>query len=64
MNTKEALQFSIFPSLLLITTLFRLALNVSTTRNILAMHEAGDVVAELLVPSLLKAISLWDSSCF
>jgi flagellar biosynthesis protein FlhA len=44
MNTKEALQFSIFPSLLLITTLFRLALNVSTTRNILANAEAGNVV--------------------
>ncbi|UKS29871.1 flagellar biosynthesis protein FlhA [Paenibacillus sp. HWE-109] len=44
MNTQEALQFSIFPSLLLITTLFRLALNVSTTRNILSHAEAGDVV--------------------
>ncbi|UJF35359.1 flagellar biosynthesis protein FlhA [Paenibacillus hexagrammi] len=44
MNTQEALQFSIFPSLLLITTLFRLALNVSTTRNILAHAEAGNVV--------------------
>ncbi|SDM98223.1 flagellar biosynthesis protein FlhA [Paenibacillus sp. yr247] len=44
MNTKEALQFSIFPSLLLITTLFRLALNVSTTRNILSHGEAGNVV--------------------
>lgn len=32
---KEALQMSIFPSLLVITTLFRLALNVSTTRLIL-----------------------------
>ncbi len=44
MNTKDALQFSIFPSLLLITTLFRLALNVSTTRNILAEAHAGEVV--------------------
>ncbi|NOU93416.1 flagellar biosynthesis protein FlhA [Paenibacillus sp. LMG 31456] len=44
MNTQEALQFSIFPSLLLITTLFRLALNVSTTRNILANADAGNVV--------------------
>ena len=44
MNTTEALEFSIFPSLLLITTLFRLALNVSTTRNILANAEAGNVV--------------------
>lgn len=44
MNTQEALQFSIFPALLLITTLFRLALNVSTTRNILANGDAGSVV--------------------
>lgn len=44
MNTQDALQFSIFPSLLLITTLFRLALNVSTTRNILANADAGSVV--------------------
>lgn len=34
--TKEALEFSAFPSLLLIATLFRLALNVSSTRIILA----------------------------
>ncbi|MBF0407066.1 MAG: flagellar biosynthesis protein FlhA [Candidatus Riflebacteria bacterium] len=33
---KEALEFSVFPSLLLITTLFRLSLNVSTTRIILS----------------------------
>ncbi|WP_127580642.1 flagellar biosynthesis protein FlhA [Paenibacillus koleovorans] len=44
MNTQDALDFSIFPTLLLITTLFRLALNVSTTRNILAEAEAGNVV--------------------
>src|SRR5690625_5365859 len=36
MNTQEALQFSIFPSLLLLLTLFRLGLNVSTTRSILS----------------------------
>ncbi|KGE17511.1 flagellar biosynthesis protein FlhA [Paenibacillus wynnii] len=45
MNTKEALEFSIFPSLLLITTLFRLALNISTTKLILTYGEAGSVVA-------------------
>jgi flagellar biosynthesis protein FlhA len=44
MNTQEALEFSIFPSLLLITTLFRLALNVSTTRNILSHADGGKVV--------------------
>ncbi len=45
MNTKEALQFSIFPSLLLITTLFRLALNISTTKLILSNGFAGTVVS-------------------
>ncbi|MEH6954741.1 flagellar biosynthesis protein FlhA [Neobacillus drentensis] len=45
MNTKEPLDFSIFPSLLLLTTLFRLALNVSTTRSILSHGDAGHVVA-------------------
>jgi flagellar biosynthesis protein FlhA len=44
MNMKEALQFSIFPSLLLLLTLFRLGLNVSTTRSILSKGEAGGVV--------------------
>src|SRR5690625_5220788 len=44
MNTQEALQFSIFPSLLLLLTLFRLGLNVSTTRSILANADAGGVV--------------------
>lgn len=44
MNTKEALQFSIFPTLLLLTTLFRLGLNVSTTRSILTNQTGGEVV--------------------
>jgi len=44
MNTRDALEFSIFPALLLITTLFRLALNISTTRLILRDGDAGDVV--------------------
>jgi flagellar biosynthesis protein FlhA len=44
MNTKEPLQFAIFPSLLLLTTLFRLALNVSSTRAILSQGEAGNVI--------------------
>ncbi|MCI8914177.1 MAG: flagellar biosynthesis protein FlhA [Lawsonibacter sp.] len=38
MTISEALEFSIFPSLLLITTLFRLGLNVSTTRAILGFE--------------------------
>ncbi|QAT42029.1 flagellar biosynthesis protein FlhA [Aminipila luticellarii] len=45
MYIKEALEFSIFPSLLLITTLFRLALNISSTRLILTHQgEAGQVI--------------------
>lgn len=46
MYIKEALEFSVFPSLLLITTLFRLSLNVSSTRLILTKGgEAGAVIA-------------------
>jgi type III secretion protein V len=41
---ERPLAMSTFPSLLLITTLFRLALNVSTTRMILSQGRAGDVV--------------------
>lgn len=44
MNMREALEFSVFPSLLLLLTLFRLGLNVSTTRSILSNGEAGGVV--------------------
>ena len=43
--SKEALEMSSFPTLLLLTTLFRLALNVSSTRNILLTGEAGNVVS-------------------
>ncbi len=44
MFTTEVLQFSVFPTLLLITTLFRLALNVSSTRLILKDGYAGEVI--------------------
>ena len=40
----EALDLSVFPSLLLITTLFRLALNISSTRLILLDGFAGEVI--------------------
>ena len=40
----ETLEFSVFPSLLLVTTLFRLALNVSGTRLILLEGYAGEVI--------------------
>ncbi|MBG9455192.1 flagellar biosynthesis protein FlhA [Lysinibacillus sphaericus] len=44
MSMKEALDFSIFPSVILLLTLFRLGLSVSTTRAILAKGDAGSVV--------------------
>ncbi|WP_068672382.1 flagellar biosynthesis protein FlhA [Oceanobacillus sp. Castelsardo] len=44
MNTNSTLEFSVFPTLLLLLTLFRLALNVSTTRSILSEGDAGGVV--------------------
>jgi len=44
MNISEPLDFSVLPSLLVIITLFRLGLNVSTTRSILAEAEAGNVI--------------------
>ena len=40
----EALNMSSFPTLLLMTTLFRISLNVGSTRNILLKGEAGNVV--------------------
>jgi flagellar biosynthesis protein FlhA len=47
--TNKALDFSVFPTLLLITTLFRLSLNVASTRIILSEghngpHAAGEVI--------------------
>ncbi len=44
MYIKGPLEFSAFPSLLLIVTLFRLALNVSSTRLILTEADAGTVI--------------------
>lgn len=42
--TTETLQFSVFPSLLLVSTLFRLSLNVSSTRLILRDGAAGEII--------------------
>ena len=44
MSTRRVLDFSIFPSYLLIATLFRLALNVSVTRLVLLHGYAGQVI--------------------
>ena len=41
---KEALDMSMFPTILLMTTLFTLALNITTTRSILFYGEAGQVI--------------------
>jgi flagellar biosynthesis protein FlhA len=41
---EEVLEMSLFPTILLITTLFRLALNISSTRVILGKGEAGEVI--------------------
>lgn len=45
MNVKEALDIAVFPSLLLLLTLFRLALNISSTRLILLQGNAGKIVS-------------------
>jgi flagellar biosynthesis protein FlhA len=42
--TREALEYSTFPTILLMATLFRLGLNVSSTRLILLNGEAGTVI--------------------
>jgi flagellar biosynthesis protein FlhA len=44
MYVPRPLDFSSFPSLLLICTLFRLALNISATRNVLSKGDAGKVI--------------------
>ncbi len=45
MSSRDPLEFSIFPSLLLLITLLRLGLNVSSTRLILSTGHAGQVIA-------------------
>lgn len=45
MFIKESLEFSVFPTVLLLTTVLRLSLNVSTTRGILSRGYAGEVIS-------------------
>ena len=45
LSTRRALELSAFPSLLLLLTLYRLSLNVATTRLILLSGNAGEIVA-------------------
>lgn len=40
----DPLELSVFPSLLLITTLYRLSLTISTSRLVLLQHNAGDII--------------------
>lgn len=48
MNIREPLEFSIFPSMLLITTLFRIGINISSTRSILGNGgSAGAVIRSM-----------------
>ncbi|MFT7676858.1 MAG: flagellar biosynthesis protein FlhA, partial [Planctomycetota bacterium] len=44
LNAREATELSAFPTILLFTTLFRLGLNVASTRLILTGGEAGEVI--------------------
>lgn len=46
MYTQEPLEIAVFPSLLLLATLFRLALNVSATRLILLQGDAGAIIRQ------------------
>ncbi len=43
-NVKDPLEFNVFPSLLLVTTLFRLALSIAATKLILGTGQAGHVI--------------------
>ncbi len=45
LSTQEPIEFSAFPSLLLFVTLFRLSLNVASTRLILLQGDAGRIIA-------------------
>lgn len=46
-STDKPLSFSTFPSIILIATLFRLALNISATRLILGGGDAGEVIGAI-----------------
>ncbi len=51
MSTEKSLDFAIFPSLLLVTTLFRLSLNVASTRLILLHGNEGPAAAGKVIQS-------------
>ena len=62
MTIREPLEFSIFPSLLLVTTLFRLGINVSTTRNILTNMGSSGQVIRAFGDFVLREMWWWVSS--
>lgn len=54
MNIKEPLEFSIFPSMLLITTLFRIGINISSTKNILGNQGSAGAVIKAMGDFVLQ----------
>ena len=54
MNIKEPLEFSIFPSMPLITTLFRIGINISSTRNILGKQGTAGAVIQAMGDFVLQ----------
>ena len=54
MNIKEPLEFSIFPSMLLITTLFRIGINISSTSNILGNSGTAGAVIKAMGDFVLQ----------
>ncbi len=54
--TDKALEFSVFPSLLLVTTLFRLSLNVASTRLILSEGHTGSAAAGEVINAFANVV--------
>nr|WP_317378089.1 flagellar biosynthesis protein FlhA [uncultured Faecalimonas sp.] len=54
MSIKEPLEFSIFPSMLLVTTLFRIGINISSTRNILSQQGSAGAVIQAMGDFVLQ----------
>ncbi len=55
--TEKALDFSVFPTLLLVTTLYRLGLNVATTRLILSEGHSGPAGAGHVVEAFANFVA-------
>ena len=59
MYIHKPLDFSVFPSLLLVVTLFRLGLNISASRQILLSGSAGGVIETFGSVVSMAVIMLW-----